>query len=154
MKKIFIEAHKMTREMVEEYEVDYQTQFGLNLSYLLNKKEEEEMLNEEIRKELEKMEISAEEIERAENILKRNTELTEELVKELYSNADTRRSMKSNKMWHDKTSGLEFKDRYLGKGKVEITRQKLWAKGDKIRIYFDVTVDGHFSTTSNWIKIK
>lgn len=43
MKKIFIEAHKMTREMVKEYEVDYQTQFGLNLSYLLNKEEEESM---------------------------------------------------------------------------------------------------------------
>lgn len=41
MKKIFIEAHKMTREMVEEYGVDYQAQFGLCLSYLLNKEEEE-----------------------------------------------------------------------------------------------------------------
>jgi len=44
MKKIFIEAHKMTREMVQKYGVDYQLQFGLNLSYLLNKKEEEEMI--------------------------------------------------------------------------------------------------------------
>ncbi len=43
MKKIFKKAHKMTREMVREYEVDYQAQFGLNLSYLLNKEEEEKM---------------------------------------------------------------------------------------------------------------
>src|SRR5699024_7148125 len=43
MKMIFKEAHKMTREMVKEYEVDYQAQFGLNLSYLLNKKEVEEV---------------------------------------------------------------------------------------------------------------
>lgn len=43
MKKIFKEAHKMTREMVKEYGVDYQAQFSLCLSYLLNQKEEEEM---------------------------------------------------------------------------------------------------------------
>src|SRR5699024_2271263 len=33
----------MTREMVREYGVDYQAQFGLNLSYLLKNKEEKEM---------------------------------------------------------------------------------------------------------------
>lgn len=43
MKKIFKEAHKMTREMVKEYKVDYQAQFSINLSYLLNNKEEKEM---------------------------------------------------------------------------------------------------------------
>lgn len=43
MKTIFKEAHKMTREMVKEYNVDYQAQFGLNLSYLLENKEEKEM---------------------------------------------------------------------------------------------------------------
>ena len=45
MKKIFKEAHKMTRKMVEEYGVDYQAQFGLNLSYLLNKEEEKMVKN-------------------------------------------------------------------------------------------------------------
>ena len=36
MKKIFKEAHKMTREMVNQYkDIDYQTQFGLCLQYLL-----------------------------------------------------------------------------------------------------------------------
>lgn len=36
MKKIFIEAHKLTRKMKAEYpEVDYQTQFGLFVKYLL-----------------------------------------------------------------------------------------------------------------------
>lgn len=43
MKKIFKEAHRMTREMVEKYGVDYQAQFGLCLSYLLENKEEEEV---------------------------------------------------------------------------------------------------------------
>src|SRR5699024_4476780 len=43
MKKIFIEAHKMTREMVNEYKVDYEAQSSLNLSYHLNNKEEKEM---------------------------------------------------------------------------------------------------------------
>ena len=42
MKKIFVKAHKMTKEMVKEYKVDYQAQFGLCLSYLLEIKEEEE----------------------------------------------------------------------------------------------------------------
>lgn len=48
MKKIFIEAHKMTREIVKKYEVNYQVQFGLCLSYLLEK-EEEEILEIEIK---------------------------------------------------------------------------------------------------------
>lgn len=43
MKKIFVEAHKMTKEIVKEYEVNYQVQFGLCLSYLLEEKEEEEL---------------------------------------------------------------------------------------------------------------
>ncbi len=43
MKKIFIEAHKMTKEMVEKYGVDYQAQLGLCISYLLENKEEEGM---------------------------------------------------------------------------------------------------------------
>lgn len=43
LSRIFKEAHKMTREMLSKYEVDYQVQFGLNLSYLLNQKEEKEM---------------------------------------------------------------------------------------------------------------
>ncbi len=42
MKKIFIKAHKMTREIVERYKVNYQAQFGLCVSYLLEEKEEEE----------------------------------------------------------------------------------------------------------------
>lgn len=43
MKKIFKEAHKMTREMVKEYGVDYKGQFAICLSYLLKNKEENGM---------------------------------------------------------------------------------------------------------------
>ena len=45
MKKIFIEAHKMTRRIKAEYpEVNYQVQFGLCLSFLFEEeKEEKEM---------------------------------------------------------------------------------------------------------------
>jgi hypothetical protein len=50
MKKIFEKAHKMTREMVKEYGVDYRAQFALNLSYLLGEKEEKEMKFDEIKK--------------------------------------------------------------------------------------------------------
>ncbi|BDR82571.1 hypothetical protein [Clostridium tetani] len=40
MRNIFKEAHKMTREIKKEYKkVDYRTQFGLCLSYLLSKKD-------------------------------------------------------------------------------------------------------------------
>lgn len=45
MKKIFKRAHKMAREIKREYpDVNYRVQFGLCLSYLLNKKEEEKMM--------------------------------------------------------------------------------------------------------------
>lgn len=44
MRKIFKEAHKMTREIASKYEVDYQAQFGLCLAYLLENKEEKEMI--------------------------------------------------------------------------------------------------------------
>lgn len=49
MKKIFKEAHKMTREMVKKYGVDYHAQFGLCLSYLLNEEEKNEMKPGEIK---------------------------------------------------------------------------------------------------------
>lgn len=38
MKKIMIEAHKLTKKMVEKYGVDYRTQLGLCISYLLEEK--------------------------------------------------------------------------------------------------------------------
>lgn len=38
------EAHKMTREIVNKYGVDYKTQFGLCLAYLLNNKEESKVV--------------------------------------------------------------------------------------------------------------
>lgn len=44
MSKVFTKAHAMTREFRKEYkDIDYRTQFGLCLSYLLNSKEEAEM---------------------------------------------------------------------------------------------------------------
>ena len=43
MSKVFTEAHRITRDMVEEYGMDYRAQFAITLSYLLNKKEEEEV---------------------------------------------------------------------------------------------------------------
>lgn len=49
MKNLFKKAHEMTRKMKERYpEVDYQTQFGLYVSYLFEegKEEEEEEVKE------------------------------------------------------------------------------------------------------------
>lgn len=72
MKKIFKEAHKMTREIVKEYKVNYQAQFRLNLSYLLNNKEEKEMTNEMLEQEIFKQnkrrfEITAKEWQKGNN---------------------------------------------------------------------------------------
>lgn len=45
MKNLFKEAHKLTREIKAEFkEVDYQAQFSICLSYLLNNKEEKGMV--------------------------------------------------------------------------------------------------------------
>lgn len=41
MTNLFIEAHKLTREIAAKYEVNYQAQFGICLSYLLEKGEKE-----------------------------------------------------------------------------------------------------------------
>lgn len=58
MKKIFKEAHKMAKEMKERYpEVDYRTQFGLYISYLLEEIKEEEKMREELEKLIEKFRI-------------------------------------------------------------------------------------------------
>ena len=47
MKNKFRKAHEMAKEIKREYpEVDYKTQFGLCLSYLLNNKEESKMTME------------------------------------------------------------------------------------------------------------
>ena len=44
MKNLFTKAHEMTREIKEKHpEVDYRFQFGICLSFLYNKKEEEEV---------------------------------------------------------------------------------------------------------------
>ena len=71
MKKIFKEAHKMTKQMVAKYGVDYQAQFGLNLSYLLENKEEEKV---------EKMIGSEKQVKWAEDI-KKNLIMNANLIK-------------------------------------------------------------------------
>lgn len=48
MKKVFKKAHEMTRKFVEEYGVDYQAQFSLCLSYLLNEKNKKEVIKMKI----------------------------------------------------------------------------------------------------------
>ena len=75
MKKIMKEAHRMTREMKGKYpEVDYQAQLGLNISYLLEGKEEKEM-------ELPKMEGTKKQIEYANDIKKEIISILEEMKK-------------------------------------------------------------------------
>ena len=153
MKKIFIAAHKMTREMVKEYAVDYQVQFGLNVSYLLEIKEEEEMLEKKIREELEKLQVSEENIQNAEKVLNRFSTVNREIVEGLYEDKNIRRTMKAKNLWDSITSGIALEERYLGKAECKVTKQKLWVKGDHIRIYFDIIVDGIIEDTGRWIKV-
>lgn len=153
MKKIFIEAHKMTREMVKEYNVDYQTQFSLNVSYLLEIKEEKEMLDAKIKQELEKLHVSEEDIQNAERIINKFSTVNREIIEELYDDKNKRRTIKSNNLWDSSTSGISLQERYLGKAECEVTKQKLWVKGDHIRIYFDIKVDGIIEDTGRWIKV-
>lgn len=111
------------------------------------------MLNKEIREELVRLQIAEEEIQRAERVIAKYSTINREMAKSLYENTDTRRSMKAKNMWDSKTTGIEMQDRYLGNAECEVVRQKLWIKEDKIRIYFDIEVDGLFKETGNWIKI-
>ncbi|MTI47865.1 MAG: hypothetical protein FH761_08490 [Firmicutes bacterium] len=52
MKKIMRKAHNMTRELVEKYGVDYKTQLGLCLAYLLNNEESVKEMKTNTKKEL------------------------------------------------------------------------------------------------------
>lgn len=49
MKNLFKQAHKMTKEIVGKYEVNYQAQFTLCLNYLLENKGEVEMDDRAVR---------------------------------------------------------------------------------------------------------
>ena len=146
MKKIFKEAHKMTREMVKKYGVDYQAQFSLNLSYLFEKEEEGEMLDKEIKKRLQELKVSKEEIERIEKVLKDSSGLTNELIEDIYDDKDSRRILKARGLWNSKDFGIEMKERYLGEGKVKIVKQNLWENYGKVRVYFNVALDESFTT--------
>lgn len=78
MKNLFKEAHKMTREIANKYDVDYQAQFGLCLSYLLQKGDVEGM------KELkgtEKQVKYANDIKRKMNDFLKEVELTLKIAK-------------------------------------------------------------------------
>lgn len=46
MKNVMKQAHKITRKIVNKYKVDYKSQLGICMSYLLNNKEEEGMKEE------------------------------------------------------------------------------------------------------------
>ena len=71
MKKVFKKAHEMTRKFVEEYGVDYRAQFGLCLSYLLEKEKEEE----EVKIEMKKLKGTKKQIKFANNIKEATLEI-------------------------------------------------------------------------------
>lgn len=108
----------------------------------------------EIREKLESLGIAKEEIERAENVLAKYNGTNREFAASLYNDNNIRRKMKANNLWNSKDMGIEFNSRYLGKAECKVTKQNVWAKGNKVRLYFDVTVDGMFVSTGHYIEIN
>lgn len=112
------------------------------------------MLDKDIREKLEEMGIATEDIERAENILAKFNGINREFTGRLYDDKETRRAMKARGLWNDKDFGIPKEERYLGEGKCEVIKQKLWANYGKVRIYFDVLVDGEILSRNHYIAIK
>lgn len=112
------------------------------------------MLDTNIREELVNLKVDEVEIKKVEGVLAKYNGINKEVAGDLYEDKDMRRRMKNNKLWDDKTfKEIPLSERYLGEGNCEITRQKLWVKADKIRIYFDIEID-EILTLSKFIKIK
>jgi hypothetical protein len=108
----------------------------------------------EIREKLEKLEVSNEEIERAESILKKCSGINREFVANLYNDNNFRRKIKAKNLWNSEDMGIDFNERYLGNAECKVTKQNVWVKGNKVRLYFDVTVDGMFTSTGHYVELK
>lgn len=93
-----------------------------------------------MRKQLENLNIANVEIERIEERLN-NIKLNEDRVKDLYSDTSIRRTMKANGLWNS-GNAENFESRYLGAGIVEVKNVNVWANYDKVRVYYDVVIDG------------
>ena len=93
-----------------------------------------------MRKQLENLNIANVEIERIEERLN-NITLNEDRVKDLYSDTSIRRTMKANGLWNS-GNAENFESRYLGAGIVEVKNINVWANYDKVRVYYDVVIDG------------
>jgi hypothetical protein len=115
---------------------------------------EEIKMLKEIRERLENLEVSNEEIERAESILKKYSGINREFAANLYNNNNFRRKLKAKNLWDSKTTGINFNERYLGKAECKVAKQNLWSKGNKTRIYFDILVDDEFLSTGHYIEIN
>ncbi|WP_042680132.1 hypothetical protein [Anaerosalibacter massiliensis] len=152
MKKIFKEAHKMTRKMVKEYGVNYKAQFAICLSYLLN--QEEEGMNENVEKAKELLtnvvcspgqkEIVISKFEMYNSV---DTELAEKEceIKEV------RQSLKNADLY---TYEYGVERNFLGEGKMETKNMNLWQNYGKARIYFDLYIDDVLVQNNVYIKIK
>jgi hypothetical protein len=108
----------------------------------------------EIREKLENLGIVKEEIERAENILAKYNKANREFAASLYNDNNFRRKIKAKNLWNSEDMGIDFNERYLGKAECRVTKQNLWSKGNKTRIYFDILVDDEFLSTGHYIEIN
>lgn len=108
----------------------------------------------EIREKLEKLGIVKEEIERAESILKKYSGINREFAANLYNDNNFRRKLKAKNLWNSEDMGIDFNERYLGMAECKVTKQNVWVKGNKVRLYFDILVDDEFLSTGHYVELK
>ncbi len=153
LSKMFKEAHRMTREMVREYGVDYKAQFAVCLSYLLNQKEEEEM-NESVEKAKELLTNVVCSPEQEEKVIKKfemYNSVDAELAEKECEIKEVRQSLKNADLY---TYEYGIERNFLGEGKIETKNMNLWQNYGKARIYFDLYIDDVLVQKNVHIKIK
>lgn len=136
MKKVFKKAHEMTRKFVEEYGVDYQAQFGLCLSYLLEKEKEEE----EVKIEMKKLKGTEKQIKFANDIKEAVMEIIEKLPEKIekYSKHDAMRE-EYMKLYNNDIKklfeGYERAGDFIGDWKEVIYAKR---KSDRVLLIHDI----------------
>ena len=136
MKKVFKKAHEMTRKFVEEYGVDYQAQFGLCLSYLLEKEKEEGNMKIEMKE----LKGTEKQIKFANDVKKAVMEIVEQLPEKIdrYSKHDAMRE-KYMKLYNNDIKklfeGYERAGDFIGDWKAVIYAKR---KSDRVLLIHDI----------------
>ncbi len=140
MKNLFKKAHKMTREMVEKYGVDYQAQFGLNLSYLLEKEEEKEMLKG-----------TEKQIKWAEDIIKMHEETLEEIKEVINEDTKEERKVKNTERVEQAIEEInsienaaDIIDRFKDISAIKDEIERAWKIKKSLKENFDINISAKY----------